>query len=653
MVQSQMSGGATKNTILVVDDSTTMRSMVQSFLPQDEFHVQVAKSGQEGLARIYEHCPDILLLDFIMPGMNGYEVYIKLREQPEYADLPIVIMSGSKVEVFNKFAESKAEQKFVFLSKPFDPETLKKQIALALELQFISTTVEDTAHKEEASLDKLTRSNELVPAGEAVVLAESQPQPIVSLEPEVVVFTKDETTLEEEFALHVSRAPVEMPEISIDQVPQISIEEMSIHELPMEAEQTEDLVATVNSAPSDELIEVPIAQVPMEKVSFVSIPAPIVETAHLSEEVYGLPNDEFHETPLAQIPLEVPTQETSLNIVHELPLDVEVLIGEDKKVPTTPSYEPVEVPVAQMPIEEVSLAPIYASTMEIAHLSKTAHDSTSEATEIAAVQNSLEETSINEMFMETAPLNETVASLNHEPEMPAAEISLEEISIHELHELPMEIPRDAQTSEETAEISIVPVSVEAMSLDYIQQNLAHIIQTETYVMGVLQSLDERVAKDMHSIKNLADQTALLQQEFSHMRGILNNLNDLPKHFEALQEQVLTQPQAYPDESGQEHLLMVGTRLSNVDSTLMQSVVTLDRLEEIQAGIGESLSNSYGQLSDRLTAIERRFEAIVVRPPDPDPVPATPAAKAPMPPLLYITIALGALNFGAMVALLLR
>ena len=646
MVKSQMSGGATKNTILVVDDSTTMRSMVQSFLTQDEFHVQVAKSGQEGLARIHEHCPDILLLDFIMPGMNGYEVYIQLREQPQYADLPIVIMSGSKVEVFNKFAESKAEQKFVFLSKPFDPETLKKQIALALALQFISTTVEDTAHHEEIPCEK--PANELVPAGEAVVASESELQPIVSLEPEVVVPT-DETTLEEEFALHLSHAPVEMPEMSIAQVPQISMQETSIHSLPVETAQTEHVAETVDMAASGEPIEVPVAQVLIEEMSFIPTSAPILETAHLREEAYSLPSDESHEIPLAQIPLEVPTQETSLNIVP-LPLDVAAPISEDKTVHATPSDEPVEVPVAQMPVEEVSLAPIYTSTMEIAHLNKTAYSSTSEPSEIAAVQVSLEETSIDEMSMKTALLAETIDSLSHEPEMPTAEISLEETSIDEL---PMEIPRDAQTSEETAEISIVPVSVEAMSLDYIQQNLAHIIQTETYVMGVLQNLDERIAKDMHSIKNLADQTALLQREFSHMRGVLNNLNDLPKHFEALKEQVLTQPQAYPEESGQEHLLMVGTRLNHVDSTLMQSIVTLDRLEEIQAGIGESISNSYGQLSDRLTAIERRFEAIVVRSSDPEPVPATPVAKAPMPLLLYITIALGALNFGAVVALLLR
>jgi twitching motility two-component system response regulator PilH len=419
MVQSHHSGVA-KNTILVVDDSTTMRSMVQSFLSQDEFQVQVAKSGQEGLARIQEHCPDLLLLDFIMPGMNGYEVYLHLREQPAYADLPIVIMSGSKVEVFNKFAESKVEQKFVFLSKPFDPETLKKQISLALELRLIPTTVEEVIVREEATL-----------------------------------------------------------------------EEMSIHHLAVEAVVAE----TVHSTPILEPTEIPIAQIPMEAASFA--------------------------------------------YTHELPAEKAIA----------------------------------------AHLGE----------------------------------------------------------------------------EETTEISKPQAPTEDMSLHYIHQNLAHILNLESYVMGALQNLDERSAEDMRSIQSLADQTTLLQQEFIYVRSVLNNLNELPEQIETLKEQVLRQsqfPQAYPDETEQEHLTIVGDRFNSVDSVLMQSVVTLDRLEEIQAGLGETIHTSHGQLADRLTSIERRFEAIIVRPTDPAPVVVS-SSKSYMPPLLYITIALGALNLGAMVALLLR
>ncbi len=507
MLQSHPSG-ATKNTVLVVDDSTTMRSMVQSFLSQDEFHVQVAKSGQEGLTRIQEHCPDLLLLDFIMPGMNGYEVYIQLREQPAYADLPIVIMSGSKVEVFNKFAESKVEQKFVFLSKPFDPETLRKQIALALELRLIPTTVE-----------------------------------------EVVV--------QEETVLHLSDSSDEMS------IVQISTE--VAHEYFYEQPQ---------------------------------------ETIIINEMAHSALSHEYSDFPIAQHSLE----EASLLMPAEA--------GREDEVHIAPSLEPVEIPMAQIPVEATSFAYTHESQFSFEH--EALHSSSYESAEIPVEPNYLE------------PVHAE----------PAEKVLVAHLGMEE----PTEISKPQAHTED---------------MNYIHQNLAHILNMESYVMSALQNLDERSAEDMRSIKNLADHTTLLQQEFLYVRGVLNDLTKLPEQIETLKEQVLSQPQfsqSYSDRAEQEHLTMVGDRFNSVDAVLLQSVVTLDRLEEIQAGLRETIHTSYGQLSDRLTAIERRFEAIVVRPPDPVPVhtvPVVSSTKSYMSPLLYVTIALGALNLGAMVALLLR
>jgi CheY-like chemotaxis protein len=520
MVQSHHSG-ATKNTVLVVDDSTTMRSMVQSFLSQDEFHVQVAKSGQEGLARIQEHCPDLLLLDFIMPGMNGYEVYIHLREQPAYADLPIVIMSGSKVEVFNKFAESKVEQKFVFLSKPFDPETLRKQIALALELRLIPATVEEVVPQAEVSLE------------------------FSLLNPESA-FAEEPLALEDESAFQ-------------------AIEEVAVvHETVLSHEVNGALDS--NLSLSHETSDVPVAQLPMEEVN-----------------------------------------------IHHVPVEA----GREDEVHIAPSLEPAEIPMAQIPVEATSFA--YTHESQFAFENETTHSSSCEYTEIPVEPNYLE------------PVH----------------ADAEKVLVAHLG------------MEEPTEISKPQAHTEDMSLNYIHQNLAHILNMESYVMSALQNLDERSAEDMCSIKNLADHTTSLQQEFIYVRDVLNDLTRLPEQIEILKEQVLSQPQlsqSYSDRTEQEHLTIVGDRFNSVDAVLLQSVVTLDRLEEIQAGLGETIHTSYGQLSDRLTAIERRFEAIVVRAPDPAPVhtvPVVSSTKSYMSPLLYVTIALGALNLGAMVALLLR
>jgi twitching motility two-component system response regulator PilH len=240
MVQSHNSG-ATKNTILVVDDSITVRSMVQSFLSQDEFNVQVAKNGQECLAQIHEHCPDILLLDVIMPGMTGYEVYARLREQPEYADLPVVIMSGSEMEALNKFAESKIEQKFVFLLKPFNPETLKKKIALALELQLVSKTVEESVVSEEILL-KLAPSHETTLAEEATIVLKDEPQfqeeVVVSHKtvlPKVMVLNElvhSTPSLEPAEKTLVAQTSKETAEISKPQVSKETMSPKDIHQKP-------------------------------------------------------------------------------------------------------------------------------------------------------------------------------------------------------------------------------------------------------------------------------------------------------------------------------------------------------------------------------------------------------------------------------------
>ncbi len=615
MVQSH-NAGATKKTVLVVDDSTTMRSMVQSFLPQDEYHVQVAKSGQEGLARIQEHCPDILLLDFIMPGMNGYEVYTSLREQPEYIDLPIVIMSGSKVEVFNKFAESKAEQKFIFLSKPFDPETLKKQISLALELRLIPTVIEDIPSREEVHPEQPVLIHEPALAEEAPAVVQEE----VAVSPEVLlpneVMGHDVIAIPSEAALPPKPDLAEMP-IAVSSIEPVYEQPQEIA-IPSEVTLQEESEVILQEEIGPDLVEMPIAASSIETIyeqpHYEQPQEAALETEVLDEILYSAP---IH--PLAHIPeAHISTEETN---IHSLPeavsMDTEVAqIAMDNAEPSLPCYEPAEIPVAQIPLEDSNFDYFYEQELTLE--AETIYSSGQESAEL--------------------PI-----------QIPTEAVSIEVHSVEPIPEEPAEKTLVAQTSEETAEISKPQVSAEDRGLSNIHQNLAHILETETYVMSALQNLDERTAEDIRSIRSLADDTNRLQQEFMYVRSVLDDLTELPKQLETLKEQVLNQPQ--PD-TGQEHLSIVGDRFNSVDAVLLQSVVTLDRLEEIQTGLGETINTSYGQLSDRLTVIERRFEAIIVRPPDPVPVVSSPSKRS-VPPLLYITIALGALNLGAIVALLMR
>jgi two-component system, chemotaxis family, chemotaxis protein CheY len=114
--------------VLVVDDSAVMRAMIVrtlrvSGLPLGEVHE--AANGEEALARLREAWVDLLLLDINMPVMDGEEVLARLRDDPETADLRIIVVSteGSDTRV-----ERFAAQGVAFVHKPFTPETLRDTV---------------------------------------------------------------------------------------------------------------------------------------------------------------------------------------------------------------------------------------------------------------------------------------------------------------------------------------------------------------------------------------------------------------------------------------------------------------------------------------------------------------------------------------------
>jgi diguanylate cyclase (GGDEF)-like protein len=82
-----------KNSILVIDDEKS-NLMVLNKILSPEFTVFTAKSGGEGLSRIGAEPPDLILLDIVMPGMNGYEVLKTLQDAPETRSIPVIIITG-------------------------------------------------------------------------------------------------------------------------------------------------------------------------------------------------------------------------------------------------------------------------------------------------------------------------------------------------------------------------------------------------------------------------------------------------------------------------------------------------------------------------------------------------------------------------------
>lgn len=115
--------------ILVIDDSRVIRNMVREMLPKGNFQILEAKDGVEGLNTIHQERPNLIMLDFLLPRMSGWEVFQQIQAQPEIR-APLVLMSGRKEEVTEKIPEP--FEYFEFIEKPFEQKELVDAIKSAM-----------------------------------------------------------------------------------------------------------------------------------------------------------------------------------------------------------------------------------------------------------------------------------------------------------------------------------------------------------------------------------------------------------------------------------------------------------------------------------------------------------------------------------------
>jgi CheY-like chemotaxis protein len=116
--------------IVIVDDSRIIRMQVRDMLPQGNFEVYEAKDGAEGLEVITQQQPGLVVIDFFMPNMNGWEVVQRMQKDPALCRIPVVMMSGRKEDVVAAVPE--LFDYFEFLNKPFDTPVLMTAIKAAM-----------------------------------------------------------------------------------------------------------------------------------------------------------------------------------------------------------------------------------------------------------------------------------------------------------------------------------------------------------------------------------------------------------------------------------------------------------------------------------------------------------------------------------------
>jgi DNA-binding response OmpR family regulator len=108
--------------VLVIDDSPTITKVVQLVLTKGGFHVQTAPDGEAGLAAARADRPALILLDFVMPKMNGYQFCRELHADPALRDIPVVLMSAKGDQVGERFV--KVMGIVDYITKPFSPEAI-------------------------------------------------------------------------------------------------------------------------------------------------------------------------------------------------------------------------------------------------------------------------------------------------------------------------------------------------------------------------------------------------------------------------------------------------------------------------------------------------------------------------------------------------
>jgi len=117
--------------ILIVDDEEPIVQVVKDMLKPEGYEISEAYSGQECLDKLKKETPDLILLDFFMPGLSGREVLEKIRRDPKNKNIKVALMTAAS---FSAVGKKEFETLGIVddIKKPFDQEDLKKRIKAIL-----------------------------------------------------------------------------------------------------------------------------------------------------------------------------------------------------------------------------------------------------------------------------------------------------------------------------------------------------------------------------------------------------------------------------------------------------------------------------------------------------------------------------------------
>lgn len=113
--------------VLVVDDSKTELMFLTELLQKQGYLVRTAENAQQALERLSEEKPDLILMDVVMPGQNGFQLTRSIARDSQYADVPIIMCTSKNQETDRVWGLRQGASDYI--TKPVDPTELQAKIA--------------------------------------------------------------------------------------------------------------------------------------------------------------------------------------------------------------------------------------------------------------------------------------------------------------------------------------------------------------------------------------------------------------------------------------------------------------------------------------------------------------------------------------------
>lgn len=112
--------------ILIVDDELSILVPIKFLLEKSDFNVDLAQSGKDALDKIAQSKPDLILLDIMLPDLDGYEIYQMIREKPEWDDIKVIYLTAKNRDV--DIAKGLNLGVDAYITKPFSNSELLEKV---------------------------------------------------------------------------------------------------------------------------------------------------------------------------------------------------------------------------------------------------------------------------------------------------------------------------------------------------------------------------------------------------------------------------------------------------------------------------------------------------------------------------------------------